>query len=333
MNQSIYDITIIGGGPAGMFAGFYAALHDAKVQIIESLSELGGQVTALYPKKNILDVAGFTGVSGAKLVQKLNQQLDSMNVDVHLNTPVSNIRPLDDGYQVIAKNYQTKTKSIIIATGNGAFKPRQLMADGVDKVNHQQLFYGVKAPNQFKNQTVLVAGGGDSAIDHALMLEKTAKQVYLLHRRDTFRGLEHMVDLVKKSSIKLETPYLIKKLTNDNDGKINISAKKMHSNNEMKSFLVDKVVIDYGFVSNNRMIRKWQIDLKQQHRMIPVNVALQTNLPHVSAIGDIATYQGKQDIIATAFGEVPIAVNSIIKQLYPDKNMAVHSTSLNPNRN
>ncbi|WP_290123152.1 NAD(P)/FAD-dependent oxidoreductase [Apilactobacillus ozensis] len=180
MNENIYDITIIGGGPIGMFAGFYSGLRNAKFQIIESLSELGGQVNALYPEKTILDVAGFTGLTGRELIKNLKSQLLTMNPEIKLNTTVNDVEKVDNLFKITTDKEITKSRAIIIATGNGSFKPRKLLAENADKFENKQIQYFIKNLDDYKNKTVLVAGGGDSAIDQALMLEKVAKKSLLI---------------------------------------------------------------------------------------------------------------------------------------------------------
>ena len=327
-NSDFYDVTVIGGGPVGMFAAFYAGLRDAKVQIIESLASFGGQVSALYPYKTILDVGGYAGISGKQLVAKLSRQLKTMHPDVKLHQTVIDVQPVSGGYRIVTDRSVTKTKAIVIACGNGAFNPRHLMAKGASQLTGQRLFYSVTDLNRFKDRTVLVAGGGNSAIDNALLLEKVARRVYLLHRRNSFRGLEKMVDRLKQSQVRLITPYLIRQLDLTKDGKILITAKKMRTQDDLKKVKVDDVVVNYGFIASDRTLRRWHVKLAEAHRRIKTNVQLQTNLPNVYAVGDAAVYPGKDTLIATGLGEVPVAVNSIMRHLYPRRRMPLHSTML-----
>ncbi|MCK8607076.1 NAD(P)/FAD-dependent oxidoreductase [Apilactobacillus ozensis] len=328
MNENIYDITIIGGGPIGMFAGFYSGLRNAKFQIIESLSELGGQVNALYPEKTILDVAGFTGLTGRELIKNLKSQLLTMNPEIKLNTTVNDVEKVDNLFKITTDKEITKSRAIIIATGNGSFKPRKLLAENADKFENKQIQYFIKNLDDYKNKTVLVAGGGDSAIDQALMLEKVAKKVYLLHRRNEFRGLERMVSTLKDSSVELITPYLIKKVKEIDNGQIELMAKKMRTDDELINISVDKMLVNYGFISNNKAMQEWNITLDSNHRLLTVDETMATNIENIYAVGDQSIYEGKQTIIATGFGEVPLAVNGIMQNLYPDSNVPIHSTQL-----
>ncbi|MCP9334162.1 NAD(P)/FAD-dependent oxidoreductase [Lentilactobacillus hilgardii] len=326
-NNATYDITIIGGGPAGMFAGFYAGLRNAKVQLIESLTELGGQASALYPEKTILDVAGYPMIKARDLVEQLEEQLKTVETDVKLNQTVNDIKKTTNGYQLITNQETTFTKAIIIATGVGAFNPRKLAVENSADFEGQHLFYSVKNLNRFKDQTILVAGGGDSAIDEALLLEQVAKKVFLLHRRDKFRAMEHSVDQLKASSIETVTPYLIKQLTKTDNGQVVVKAKKMKSE-DFTELTVDKIVVNYGFIAQDDALNAWEVHPEINRGTINVRPNGQTNLENVFAIGDVSEYEGKEPLISTAFGEAPVAVNAIMQALYPDRRGPLHSTAM-----
>ncbi|GEL14950.1 NAD(P)/FAD-dependent oxidoreductase [Pediococcus cellicola] len=322
----IYDITIIGGGPAGMFAGFYSGLRTAKVQIIESLSQLGGQVSALYPEKYVHDVAGFAGIKATDLISHLYTQLKQLPVDVRLNETVTDLIKQSYGYQIVTNRGNYASKAVIVATGVGAFSPRRLAVPGAETLENQHIFYTITDPSRFKDKTVLVAGGGDSAIDTALMLQESAKHVYLMHRRHQFRGMEHSVQLLEKSDVELLTPYLLKEITPIEHHLLLIM--KEVKGEQLLQKEVDDVVVNYGFISNNKTIRQWQVQPEQQHRMFMVDRQMRTNEPGIYAIGDGVDYDGKLDLIATAFAEGPMAVSAIMKELYPDRRGPLHSTSM-----
>ncbi|GEN94874.1 NAD(P)/FAD-dependent oxidoreductase [Pediococcus ethanolidurans] len=324
--SEIYDITIIGGGPAGMFAGFYSGLRTAKVQIIESLAQLGGQVSALYPEKYIHDVAGFTGIKANDLIDHLHKQLMQLPVDVRLNETVTDLSKQTYGYQIVTNRGTYQTKAVITATGVGAFSPRRLAVEGAQELEDKHIFYTIPDPHRFQDKTVLIAGGGDSAIDTALMLQKVAKHVYLMHRRNQFRGMEHGVELLEKSAVELLTPYLLKKIEPMQD-QLLLTMKEVKGEHLLQK-QVDDVIVNYGFISNNKTIRQWQIQPEQQHRLFVVDRQMKTNLPLIYAIGDGVDYDGKLDLIATAFAEGPMAVSAIMKKLYPNRRGPLHSTSM-----
>ena len=328
MMEQTYDVTIVGGGPAGMFAAFYAGLHELKAQLIESLPQLGGQVAALYPEKQIWDVAGEAGVQGRELIADLKKQMAIAPVDQFLDEQVTNVVKLADGtFKIESAQRTSYSKAVVIALGNGAFSPRRLALDGADQLEGRQVRYFVSDQSDFADQRVAVLGGGDSAIDMALMLEPIAKEVHLIHRRDAFRALEHTVSQLKKSQVQVETPYLPKELqVNENDS-IDLTLKKMRSDEE-KHLAVDKILVNYGFTSNNAALNEWELPLASERGLIKVDSKMETSVPGVYAIGDGVTYPGKAALIAVGFGEAPIAITALAKALYPKKRMATHSSSM-----
>lgn len=324
-SEHLFDITIIGGGPVGIFAAYYAGMRKADVQIIESLPELGGQVATLYPEKQIFDVAGFNGITGAQLTANLIEQLKLFEPTIQLSTAVKTIEPQDDGTFILNTSQGvTHTRGVIVAIGNGAFTPRKLAVDYDPNWDNHYVHYFAKQMDQFKDQVVAVAGGGDSAIEWALMLEKVAKQVYLVHRRDQFRGLESSVDALKQSSVMLKTPFLIDALAETNQ-QLALNLKKMKSTDQ-ETLTVDKLLVNYGFISDTKILRDWGLTL--DHHQVSVNQQMATNIPNIYAIGDIATYPGKVKLIASGFGEAPIAVTELLTSLFPEKRQPLHSTSL-----
>lgn len=328
MMEQTYDVTIVGGGPTGMFAAFYAGLHELKAQLIESLPQLGGQVAALYPEKQIWDVAGEAGVQGRELIADLKKQMAIAPVDQFLGEQVTNVVKLADGtFKIESAQRTSYSKAVVIALGNGAFSPRRLALDGADQLEGRQVRYFVSDQSDFADQRVAVLGGGDSAIDMALMLEPIAKEVHLVHRRDAFRALEHTVSQLKKSQVQVETPYLPKELQVNEDDSIDLTLKKMRSDEE-KHLAVDKILVNYGFTSNNAALNEWELPLASERGLIKVDSKMETSVPGVYAIGDGVTYPGKAALIAVGFGEAPIAITALAKALYPQKRMATHSSSM-----
>lgn len=324
--EEMYDVTIIGGGPAGMFAAFYCGLHELKAQLIESLPQLGGQVATLYPEKQIWDVAGMPGTTGRELVQALKKQMAVAPIDTYTGETVTNVTKNDQGTFVIESAQRTSySKAVVIALGNGAFQPRKLALDGAGQL--KQIHYFVDHKDRYRGKRVAVLGGGNSAIDIALMLEPVAKEVNLVHRRDQFRGLEHTVTKLKQSTVKLFTPFLPKSLWTEDDHSVTLGLKKMRTD-QMTNLNVDDVIVNYGFTANNAALEQWSLDLASERHLIKVDSEMQTSVSGVYAIGDGVTYPGKTPLIATAFGEAPTAITALAKQLYPDKRMATHSSSM-----
>lgn len=326
--EQTYDVTIVGGGPAGMFAAFYAGLHELKAQLIESLPQLGGQVAALYPEKQIWDVAGEAGVQGRELIAKLEKQMAIAPIDQFLGEQVTNVVKLANGtFKIESAQRTSYSKAVVIALGNGAFSPRRLALDGAAELEGQQVRYFVNNQTDFTDQRVAVLGGGDSAIDMALMLEPVAKEVHLIHRRDSFRALEHTVTQLKNSTVQVQTPYLPKDLRLNADDSVELTLKKMRSDEE-KHLEVDKILVNYGFTSNNAALNEWELPLASERGLIKVDSRMETSVPGVYAIGDGVTYPGKAALIAVGFGEAPIAITALAKELYPKKRMATHSSSM-----
>jgi len=326
--SSEYDLTIIGGGPVGMFAAFYAGMRNARVQLLESLPELGGQVQALYPEKMIHDVAGYPAIKGRDLVAQLAKQLAEFPIDIHTKSPVADVTGQMGDFTITTTHGEVShSKAIIVATGTGAFEPRRLAVENADQFEDQQLFYHIPNLATFKDQTVLVAGGGDSAIDMALMLEPVAKKVYIMHRRNQFRGMEHSVDLLKASSVEIKTPFLIKAMAKRADGQLDLTMKEVRGDAE-EHVLVDDLIVNYGFIADNRALQAWQVAPAMEHYLIDVNTEMNTTIPGIAAIGDAVTYPGKLGLIASGFGEAPNAVNQLMMTLYPERRSPLHSTTL-----
>ncbi|WP_061776980.1 NAD(P)/FAD-dependent oxidoreductase [Levilactobacillus senmaizukei] len=322
-----YDLTIIGGGPVGIFAGVYAGMHNAKAQIVESLPTLGGQVQALYPEKQILDIAGFPAITGRDLIKQQRAQLDQFPLAIKTGAAVTNVTRNAEGFRVQTSQEVTQTRAIIVAVGNGAFAPRKLAVPGADELRGKKLFYSIPNLAAFKDHDVMIAGGGDAAVDQALMLEKVAKSVTLLHRRRQFRGLPHMVDLLEASSVKVKTPYLIREVS-ELAGQVDVTLKTVGANAEIDHQVVDDLVISYGFTADHSAIAAWDVDLATEQQLIAVDQQMATSVPGIYAIGDGAMYSGKQPLIAVGYGEAPVAVQAIMAKYFPTRRTPVHSTSI-----
>ncbi|MDT2802325.1 NAD(P)/FAD-dependent oxidoreductase [Vagococcus lutrae] len=325
--KEIFDIIIIGGGPVGMFASFYAGMRQAKTMIIESLPALGGQLTMLYPEKEIYDVAGFPHIKAKDLVTNLHEQIDMFNHDIHLEETVKHIEPLENQLlEVTTSKGLYITKSVIIAAGNGSFQPRRLKIDDIEPCEQKSMHYHITNLERFRDKEVLIAGGGDSAIDWALTLENIAKTVHVVHRRNQFRALEHSVDLLKQSSVQVHTPYVIQAIEHK-EGQIHTVTLHNPKEDLKETLMIDELIVNYGYSSSLGPIKNWGLDLNKQS--ISVNSDMSTNIPGVYACGDIVTYDGKVALIATGFGEAPTAVNNALHFANPDLRVQPgHSTSL-----
>lgn len=328
MTEKQYDITIIGGGPVGLFAAFYAGLRGMTVKIIESLSELGGQPAILYPEKVIYDIPAYPALTGAELTDNLIKQISRFEdrTTVCLKEEVQSFEKNNQGFTIQTNKGQHSSKAIIIACGNGAFAPRTLGLEGEESFAEKNIFYNVHQLDQFAGKNVVICGGGDSAVDWALALYGLAESVTIVHRRDAFRAHEHSVELLKASGVKILTPYIPNQLIGENGQVSQIVLQKVKSEDSLPLDL-DALIVSFGFSTSNKNLKNWQLDYKRSS--ILVNHLYQTNQEGVFAIGDAADYEGKVDLIATGFGEAPIAVNQAINYIYPERdNRIVHSTSL-----
>ena len=315
-----YDLAIIGAGPVGLFAASFANLHGLKTICFDALEEVGGQINMLYPQKNIKDIPAFPSIKGKDLISQLLKQ----NVDTNflLSHKVKNISFLEDKNILIDEEYQVK--SLLIATGLGAFKPKMLpLATTSETKSH--IHYSMQHPEIFANKKVAILGGGDSALDWAMELANTS-DIFLIHRRNEFRGLESSVNKLKSlKNVELLTPYLPKDLQFNNN-KMELVLHKVGKNDDFVTRNIDEILVAYGFKSDNRQLRKWGIKL--ENNLISVSQQMRTNLSNVYAIGDAVTYPGRVPMIALGFGEAQIAISNIMQDLFPEKAMTFHSTSI-----
>ncbi|WP_191567325.1 ferredoxin--NADP reductase 2 [Metabacillus idriensis] len=325
-DTKVYDITIIGGGPVGLFTAFYGGMRQATVKIIESLPQLGGQLTALYPEKYIYDVAGFPKVRAQELVNNLKEQMAMFDSTICLEQAVETVEKQADGvFKLTTNNEIHYSKTIVITAGNGAFQPRKIELAEAVYFENSNLHYFIDDLNQFAGQRVLVCGGGDSAVDWALMLEPIAEKVTLVHRRDKFRAHEHSVENLYNSKVETLTPFIPKEL-NGNERIEQVVLEDVKGNR--KEILdVDSVIVNFGFVSSLGPIKTWGLEIEKNS--IVVNSKMETNIEGIYAAGDICTYEGKVKLIASGFGEAPTAVNNAKAYMDPKaKLQPLHSTSL-----
>ena len=322
----VFDITIIGGGPVGLFTAFYAGMRQASVKIIESLPQLGGQLAALYPEKYIYDIAGFPKVSAQQLVDNLIEQMNQFEPIVCLGESVEVVEKGEDGVFKLTTNEAVHyTRTIIITAGNGAFQAKKMNIPGEEQFQHKNLHYFVKNVKVFQEKKVVLFGGGDSAVDWALMLEPIAEKVTLIHRRDKFRAHEHSVKLLRQSNVEILTPYVpVELVGTDKVDKVIVQDSKTGKSIELE---VDDVLVNYGFNSSLGPIKEWALEIEKNS--IVVNSRMETNIEGIYAVGDICTYDGKVKLIATGFGEAPIAVSNAKVYVDPTaKLQPLHSTSV-----
>lgn len=327
--EEMYDITIIGGGPTGLFTAFYGGMRQAKVKIMDSLPELGGQLTALYPEKYIYDVAGFPKIRAQALIDNLTEQMNMFETTVVLGQSVEQLEKQADGtFRIVTDSEIHHSRTVIITAGNGAFQPRRLKLENAEEYEGRNLHYFIDDMQAFAGKKVALFGGGDSAVDWALMLEPIAGEVTIIHRRDKFRAHEHSVEMLKDSDVVMKTPYVPESLIGDGEAISQVVIEETKTG-EQEVLDVDAVICNYGFVSSLGAINDWGLEIEKNS--IVVNTKQETNIPGIYAAGDICTYDGKVDLIATGFGEGPTAVNNAKVYMDPDARVQPrHSTAMFP---
>ncbi|EJY55913.1 FAD-dependent pyridine nucleotide-disulfide oxidoreductase [Alicyclobacillus hesperidum URH17-3-68] len=326
VQENVTDMLIIGGGPTGLFAAFYCGMRNCTCKIIDSLPELGGQLATLYPEKFIYDVAGFPKIRARQLVDQLIEQAMERNPGIHLNESVQTLVRREDGlFELHTDKSVHIGRAVIICAGIGAFSPRPLPAPTAKDFEGRGVAYYIDKVENYRGKNVLVIGGGDSAVDYALMLEEVAASVTLIHRRDQFRAHEESVRQLYESRIQIKTFY---ELSDVQGG--NWVERAVIVNNQTKqteTIEVDAIVSGLGFTASLGPIKEWGLEIEKND--IVVNSKMETNIPGVYAAGDVVTYPGKLKLIATGFGEAPTAVNNAKTFIDPQaKLFPGHSTSM-----
>ncbi|MCC7202320.1 MAG: NAD(P)/FAD-dependent oxidoreductase [Nitrospirae bacterium] len=365
--DDIKDITIIGAGPSGLFTAFQAGMHEASVRIIDSMPEPGGQLTALYPEKYIFDAPGFTKITAKELAENLFAQANQFTPEFCLNETVITIanakvpagstvpsgsspqlaqkgtelnsvpglvaehpgqdRDGETAFELLTDKGRYLSKAVIIAAGLGAFKPRSPGKPGIDKFEGNGVYYTVKEKGSFRGKDIVIAGGGDSALDWVINLLDTAQKIYLVHRSDTFRAHPHTVQLVseqaKQGRIQVLTPYEIKEVTGNEH--LEYVALSDGSGREVP-IKADALLLMLGFTSDLGPIGKWGLEIDDSRIKVGQNMA--ASRKGIFAVGDIANYPGKLKLILTGFSDGAQAVRSAVPYIRPgDKFRHVHSTS------
>jgi thioredoxin reductase (NADPH) len=315
------DLLIIGAGPTGLFAAYYAGFRGFKVAIVDSLPELGGQITAMYPEKAIFDVAGFPNVKGRDLVDGLVEQAGTARPDYFLDRTAVSLSHdeesvtigLDDGTEIQAK-------AVLITAGIGKFSPRPLPAGEGWLGRGMEFFVPSFAP--YAGKDVVIVGGGDSAFDWALHLEPVAASVTLVHRRDKFRAHQRTVQQVQATAVEILTKAQVTALRGPNgsgDGEGVLESVEIEVDGESLTRPCQALVAALGFVADLGPLQQWGIEVEKRH--VVVDSAMRTNLKRVFAAGDITEYPGKVRLIAVGFGEAATAVNNAAVAVDPSAHV------------
>lgn len=303
MNQ--VDVTVLGGGPCGLFAAFYAGLRGMSVRIIDSLPELGGQLTALYPEKYVYDMPGFPKVLAKDLARDLIAQGTQFNPELALEETAESLEG-DQGDYIIrsATGNAYPTKTVIIAAGAGAFSPTKLGVDREAEFEGRGLYYGVRDKSVFREKSVAIVGGGDSAFDWALNLLDTAGPMTLIHRRDVFKAHEESIEQVRQSRVDMKIWYAVKEL--HGNGVLTGVTLENTQTKEQHHHDCDAIIVNIGFKSSLGPIKDWGLEIEKNQ--VRVNEQYETNRPGVFAVGDVCVFPQKLKLIATGVGEAATAV-------------------------
>lgn len=327
-HEPIFDIAIVGAGPAGLFGAFYAGVRGMRTLLIDALPEMGGQLITLYPEKYIYDVPGFPKILAKDLVRNLVEQALQYSPTLRMGEQVTGLTPHNGEHPVlldITTNKQTyQTRSVLIAAGVGAFAPNKLAVPGISELEDRGIYYFVKDKAEFAGKRLLIVGGGDSAVDWALNLQDVAKEITLVHRRDKFRAHESSVETLLASPVNV---LLFTELQQVHGSEKVERATLVHNKTqEIQDIEVDAVLLTLGFKADLGPIKNWGIPIEK--RAITVNPDQSTSIPGVFAAGDIAGTQVKLDLIAVGFAQAAIAVNSAKMFIDPDaKLFPGHSSS------
>jgi ferredoxin/flavodoxin---NADP+ reductase len=329
MPEDIFDLTIVGAGPTGLFATFYAGLRRMKTKVIDALEEPGGQVAVLYPEKYIFDVPGYSRILAKDLVKCLVEQAFQYNPAVVLGERVTSLRKSDGVFELDtdrgSKHY---SRAVLIAAGVGAFSPNRLEAKGAAQYEGKGVHYFVKDKSAFSGKNLLIVGGGDSAVDWALNMRGVAKKITLVHRRDVFRAHEGSVEDLMKSNVDVRLFYEVRSVSGD--GSKLTGAVIFDNRNQAESTLeVDAILVNIGFRADLGPIKDWGLQI--DGREIRVNGKMETNIPGVFVAGDVAgPLDGvKLNLIATGYAQAAMAVN--VAKAYVDPNSKIfpgHSSEM-----
>lgn len=324
------DILIIGAGPTGLFAVFEAGLLKLKCHIIDALPQPGGQLAELYPKKPIFDIPGYPSVGAGELVHNLMEQIKQFQPGFTLGETAVTLNKIDDEWFEVITNKGTvhRAKAVAIAGGLGTFEPRKPPIENISEYEEKGVEYFVKNPEQFRNKKIVIAGGGDSALDWSIFLSNVASEVTLIHRRNEFRGaldsVEKIQDLKNQGKINLITPAEVVGLNGNNQ----IESITIEKEGEKFEIETDYFIPLFGLTPKLGPLSEWGLEIEKN--AIKVNNALdyQTNIDGVYAIGDINTYPGKLKLILCGFHEATLMCQSVYKKLNPGKNFVLKYTTV-----
>lgn len=316
------DITIIGAGPVGLFAIFQCGMLGMKCHVIDSLPQIGGQCSELYPQKPIYDIPGFPKINATDLVDNLAKQAEKFEPCYHLNQFATEmIGNAEVGFTITTdKSVSIKSKAVFIAAGSGAFKYNRPPIPNINEFENKSVFYSVKDKNMFTRKKLAIAGGGDSAVDWAVELSQIAEKIYIIHRRNKFRAsqssIQEMQKLAEQGRIEIITPCQLKDIKGQNGIISSIIISEEDGND--KEIETDYLLAFYGLATDMGSIANWGITTEKGH-IVTTQKNSSCNIKGVYAMGDVAQYEGKIKLILTGFAETSQAAYDAYNIVFPDK--------------
>lgn len=317
------DVVIIGAGPCGLFSIFQAGMLGMNCHVIDCLDSPGGQCTALYPEKPIYDIPGYPKILAGRLIDNLLEQASPFKAEFHLSQKVISYKKTDiDTFKIKTdKGTEIEAKIILIAAGAGAFGPNRPPLENIEEYEGKSVFYYIKNPKDFEEKKIAIAGGGDSALDWAVLLSDYAKKIYLIHRRDKFRAADATIQKAKYIAqstgiIEFVTPYQLGKITGKNK---KIESLELYDlNKNIKSLDIDILLPFFGLSMDLGPIKEWELNFSKNYINVDISNNM-TNIEGIYAIGDVAKYDSKLKLILTGFAESSSALHHAYSRVFDGK--------------
>lgn len=326
------DVVIIGAGPCGLFQVFELGLLDIHAHVVDSLEQVGGQCTELYPDKPIYDIPALPVCGAQELADRLMEQIQPFNAEFHLGQTVNRLEQAEDGRFLLETSAGTKfdTATVILAAGLGAFQPRRLRAKGAEEWENRNIHYRIRNPEKLEGKNIVILGGGDSALDWTLELHNKASKITLVHRRDEYRAqpasVKKMKDRADRKSLS-EFQGHVRSVFESGGvfGGVEISDP------EGQTHLIDadEVFVFWGLSPNLGPIAEWGLDLAKRQVLVDTE-KFQTNIPGIFAVGDINSYPGKKKLILSGFHEAALAAYAVQQHIHPEKKVRLQYTTTSP---
>lgn len=313
------DVIIIGAGPAGLFSIFECGMLGLKMQVVESLDFIGGQCRALYPEKPIYDIPGFPEILADDLIKSLEKQAEPFKPVYHLGEQIVEISRSDDGMFTLktSKDKTLYARAIILAGGCGSFGPNRPPMENIEEFEGSSILYMVGNRMQFKDKTIVIAGGGDSAVDWAISLSEVARKIYVVHRRDKFRCMHSSyVKMTEAENVELVIPYQLHSVSGSQGQLTQVIVEDLDGHKRMID--ADYLLPFFGLKMELGPILNWGLNFTKSHIAVRPDT-METNIPGFYAIGDISTYPGKLKLIVTGFAEAALAAHNSFHSVFPDK--------------